>query len=200
MAILAVAVSNRAAVCAAQSPGADLESKLEVSFNTAVLGGKAQLSVQRGSGKVDTIDVKIPAGIEDGKKIRLRGQGEPSPTGGASGDILLTIHVAPHPFFRRRGDDLDVRVPITLLEAAEGAKVDVPTPRGTVSLRVPPKTSSGTKLRIKGHGVAKSGKTPGDLYAEVSIMLPKQIDSADIEQIRAMCEKGPIDPRADLRW
>ena len=81
------------------------------------------------SGKVDTISVKIPAGIDDGKKIRLRGQGEPSPSGGPSGDILLTIHVAPHPFFRRRGDDLDVRVPVTLLEAAEGAKVEVPTPR-----------------------------------------------------------------------
>jgi DnaJ-class molecular chaperone len=185
---------------AAQTPGADLESKIEVSFDTAVLGGKAQLSVQRGTGKVDTIDVKIPAGIEDGKKIRLRGQGEPSPNGGPSGDILLTVHVAPHPFFRRRGDDLDVRVPVTLLEAAEGAKVDVPTPRGTVTLRIPPKTSSGAKLRVKGHGVAKSGKTPGDLYAEIAIMLPKQLGAEEIEQIRAMCQKGPIDPRAELRW
>ncbi len=144
--------------------------------------------------------MKIPAGIEDGKKIRLRGQGEPSPGGGTSGDILLTVHVAPHPFFRRRGDDLDVRVPVTLLEAAEGAKVEVPTPRGTVNLRVPPKTSSGTKLRIKGHGVAKSGKTPGDLYAEVAIILPKQLGTDELEQIRAMCQKSPADPRTELRW
>jgi curved DNA-binding protein len=184
----------------AAQPGSDLESQLEIPFDTAVTGGKAQLSVQRATGKVDTISVKIPAGIDDGKKIRLRGQGEPSPSGGASGDILLTIRVAPHPFFRRRGDDLDVRVPVTLLEAAEGAKVEVPTPRGTVKLRVPPKTSSGTKLRIKGHGVAKSGKTPGDLYAEIAIILPKQLSAEEIEQIRAMCAKSPIDPRADLRW
>ncbi len=132
--------------------------------------------MQRGSGKVDTIGVKIPAGIEDGKKIRLRGQGEPSPTGGREGDLLIDPRRA-HPFFRRRGDDLDVRVPVTLFEAAEGAKVEVPTPAGTVSAAFRRALEWNT-LRIKGHGVAKSGKTPGDLYAEVLIMLPKQIDSA----------------------
>ncbi len=185
---------------AQKTPGADLESELEVPFHSAVLGGQAQVSVQRASGKVDTINIKIPAGIEEGKKIRLRGQGEPSPDGGANGDILITIHVAPHAFFRRRGDDLDVRVPVTLIEAAEGGKVDVPTPKGTVSLRIPPGTSSGTKLRIKGHGVAKAGKTPGDLYAEISIVLPKSLSKVELDQIRAICEEHPVNPRADLRW
>jgi len=185
---------------AQRTPGADLESELEVPFHSAVLGGQAQVSVQRASGKVDTINVKIPVGIDEGKKIRLRGQGEPSPDGGPNGDILITIHVAPHAYFRRRGDDLDVRVPVTLLEAAEGAKVDVPTPKGTVALRVPPGTSSGTKLRIKGHGVAKAGKNPGDLYAEISIVLPKSLTAEEIDQIRAMCQEHPTNPRAELRW
>ncbi|HEY2839505.1 MAG TPA: DnaJ C-terminal domain-containing protein, partial [Pirellulales bacterium] len=117
--------------------GADLESAVEIPFNVAIVGGQTELSLDRG-GKVETISVKIPAGIEEGKKIRLRGQGAPGANDGPPGDLLLTIHIAPHPYFRRRGDDLDVRVPVTLLEAAEGAKVEVPTPKGTVALRVPP--------------------------------------------------------------
>jgi len=184
----------------AREPGADLESALEIPFNTAVIGGEAQVSVQRPSGKVDTINVKIPAGIDEGKKIRLRGQGEPGLGGGPNGDILIVIHVAPHPSFRRRGDDLEVRLPVTLAEAAEGAKVDVPTPRGTVALRVPPGTSSGARLRIKGHGVARAGKPAGDLYAEIAVMLPKKLEAGEIEQIREMCKRHPSNPRADLRW
>jgi curved DNA-binding protein len=180
--------------------GLDLESELEIPFTTAVTGGEAKVSVRRASGKIDTIAVKIPPGIDDGKKIRLRGQGEAGADEGPKGDILITIHVAAHPYFRRRGDDLDVRVPVTLDEAAEGAKIEVPTPRGTVSLRVPAGTSSGTRLRIKGHGVARSGKPPGDLYAEISIMIPKSLDASELEQIRKICASHPLSPRADLRW
>jgi DnaJ-class molecular chaperone len=184
----------------ARQPGADLESALEIPFNIAVTGGQAHVSVQRPSGKVDTIAVKIPAGIDEGKKIRLRGQGEPGSAGGPNGDILITIHVAAHPSFRRRGDDLEVRLPVTLAEAAEGAKVDVPTPRGTVALRVPPGTSSGARLRIKGHGVTRSGKPAGDLYAEIAVTLPKKLDDSEIAQIREMCQRHPSNPRADLKW
>ena len=180
--------------------GADVESAVEIPFNTAVTGGQVQLSISRAAGKVDTIAVKIPVGIDEGQKIRLRGQGEPGSDGGPSGDLLITVHVALHPSFRRRGDDLEVRLPVTLLEAAEGAKVEVPTPRGTVSLRVPPGTSSGTRLRIKGHGVARAGKTPGDLYAEVAIMLPRPLDASDIDKIRDICQRHPLSPRSELRW
>ncbi|MCG8585651.1 MAG: J domain-containing protein, partial [Pirellulales bacterium] len=88
--------------------------------------------VQRASGKTETITATIPAGIEDGKKIRLRGQGEPAPSKrGKPGDILITIHIAPHAYFTRKGNNLHVRVPVTLAEAVDGAKVDVPTPGGT---------------------------------------------------------------------
>ena len=91
-------------------------------------------------------------------------------------------------------------MPVTLLEAAEGAKVEVPTPTGTVTLRIPPGSSSGTRLRIKGHGVSKAGKPAGDLYAEILVMLPKSLAASDIEQIRELCNKHPQTPRADLRW
>ena len=87
--------------------------------------------------------MKIPAGIDDGKKIRLRGQGEPGPNGGPPGDILIKVRVAPHPHFRRSGKRLEVTAPITLAEALEGAKIDVPTPHGTITLTVPPGSSSG---------------------------------------------------------
>ena len=179
--------------------GADLSHTLEVPFATAVSGGKASLRVQRAGGKIETIDVKIPAGIESGKKIRLRGQGEPSPAGGEAGDILITVKVAPHPHFRREGHNLEVRVPITLAEAALGAKVDVPTPKGTVTVTVPKGTSSGKKLRIKGHGVT-SGGTTGDLLAEVQIVLPENLSEEDLESIKKLTANDGQDPRQDLRW
>ncbi len=106
----------------------------------------------------------------------------------------------PHPYFHRRGNQLLVRVPVTLGEAADGAKVDVPTPRGTVTLRVPPGTSSGTRLRVKGHGVAPKNGSPGDLLAEIQIVLPKQLSEADRQTFRDIDQHYAQDPRKDLRW
>ena len=180
--------------------GADLQHELTVSFNTAVLGGEAQVTVQRQNGKREAISVKVPAGIEDGKKIRLRQQGEAGEHGGKPGDILLQIKVAPHPNFQRRGANLDVRVPVTLAEAVVGAKIDVPTPRGTISLSIPPGTSSGKKLRIKGHGIEAQGKPAGDLFAEIMIELPPELDADDWIAIKKVEEKHPFAPREDLKW
>ncbi|NUQ66255.1 MAG: J domain-containing protein [Pirellulales bacterium] len=179
--------------------GGDIEHEIQIPFTTSITGGEAQLSVQRQDGHVDTISVKIPPGVEDGKKIRLRGQGEPAPGGGTPGDILLTVRVAPHPYFQRRGNDLNVKVPVTLGEAALGAKIDVPTPRGTVALQVPPGSSSGVKLRVKGHGVAGKDRS-GDLFAEIQIVLPKQFDDDACRMIRKLEERAPKEPRANLRW
>ena len=145
--------SSRSRTAGSRRRGADLHDEVRIPFATSITGGEVRLEVRRPSGKAESIAVKIPAGIEDGKKIRLRGQGQPAPGTGTPGDVLLTVHVAPHPCFQRRGNHLHVKVPVTLPEAVLGAKVDVPTPRGAVSLKVPPGTSSGTKLRIKGHGV-----------------------------------------------
>ena len=132
--------------------GSDLQHQLEIPFQTSITGGEAALTIRRAGGKVETISVKIPTGIEDGKKIRLRGQGETAPGGGKPGDLLIQIHVAAHPFFKRRGNNLEVVVPVTLAEAALGAKIDVPTPKGTITLTVPPGTSGGRKLARQGAG------------------------------------------------
>jgi DnaJ-class molecular chaperone len=180
--------------------GADVLHELQIPFATAVAGGEVQVAVQRPSGKAETLAVKIPAGIEEGKKIRIRGHGGPAVAGGPPGDILITIHVAPHPFFQRRGNQLLVRVPVTLGEAVDGAKVDVPTPRGTVTLSIPPGTSSGKKLRVKGHGVAPKNGAAGDLLAEIQIVLPEHLSDADRHTIREIDERYSQNPRKDLRW
>jgi DnaJ-class molecular chaperone len=183
--------------------GADMAAELEIPFTVAVLGGHAQVSLQRHTGQVETLNVKIPPGIDEGKKIRLRGQGEAVP-GGTAGDIIITIHVAPHPSFTRHGDNLNVRVPVTIAEAAVGAKVDVPTPKGTISLRVPAGTSSGKKLRVKGHGVVMRNGTAGDLFAEIEIVLPVPLDDASLELIKQLDSHvqgvHPQAPRRELQW
>jgi DnaJ-class molecular chaperone len=146
------------------------------------------------------ITVKIPAGIDDGQTIRLRGQGEESTSGGPSGDLLVTVRIVPHPSFRRDGLDLIVQVPVTIGEAALGAKVDVPTPHGEITLKVPPGTSSGTRIRAKGQGIKKTSGDAGDLYAEVEIAIPKHLDGASEELIRQLDAKLKFHPRSDLAW
>jgi curved DNA-binding protein len=180
--------------------GNDLKHELTIPFSSAVLGGEAALTVQRHDGKLETIKVKIPAGIDDGKKIRLRGQGEPGPGDGPPGDIVLTIRVSPHPYFRRAGNRLDVRVPLTLAEAAQGATVDVPTPHGTISLKVPPNTSSGKRFRIKGHGVKPANHAAGDLFAEIEIELPDNLTEDERKQLAEISNHHPQNPRKELRW
>jgi DnaJ-class molecular chaperone len=178
--------------------GGDVASEVTIPFATAINGGQVQLSFDRGKGEIETIVVKIPPGIDDGKVMRLRGKGEQAGRG-AAGDLLLTIRVAAHPFFTRKGSDLYVRLPVTLGEAVAGGSVDVPTPQGTVSLHIPPGTSSGKRLRVKGHGVPTKTGT-GDLFAEVLVVLPSNMSEADRETIRAIDARTPSDPRQNLRW
>jgi DnaJ-class molecular chaperone len=192
--------SRRRGRRAPAQPGADLRHEVEVPFRTAVTGGEVSLRLLRPGRKTETLTVKIPAGIEDGKAIRLRGQGEPSPNDGPPGDLLITVHVAPHPHYRRDKLDLIVRVPVTLAEAALGAKVDIPTPHGVISLKVPPGTSSGTRLRAKGQGIKMSDGRVGDLYAEILITLPNQVDSDSAELIRKLAARWKQSPREELAW
>lgn len=177
--------------------GADLQHEIRVPFKTSVVGGQTSLSVRRANGKMETITAAIPEGIEDGKKIRLREQGEQSPHGGKSGDILITVRVEPHPHFHRNGKHLEVKVPVTLAEAALGAKVDVPTPQGTITITIPPGTSSGKRLRIKGHGIAKAA---GDLFAEIQIILPESLNAESNELIKQIDARHKLDPRSELQW
>jgi DnaJ-class molecular chaperone len=180
--------------------GADIEHELSVPFASAVLGGEAQIGVRRADGRTETIRVKIPVGIEDGKKIRLRGQGEQGAHGGPAGDILIKVRVTPHPVFRRHGRNLDVTAPITLAEAISGAKIDVPTPHGTITVTVPRDSSSGKKLRLKGQGVKSADGTAGDLFVELQIVLPQNLTDEDREQLGAIAAKYADNPRVDLKW
>ncbi len=178
--------------------GADLQHELVVPFRTAIAGGEARLAIRRGPGKVENLTIKIPAGIEDGKKIRLSGQGDPGQNGEA-GDLYIQVKVEDHPYFRRKGNDLEVRVPVTLAEAALGAKIDVPTPKGDIVLTIPKGTSSGKRIRVKGHGVATSAGV-GDLFAEVQIVLPEKLDAEAEAALKKIDERFPQKPRVELRW
>lgn len=179
--------------------GHDLQHEVTIPFQMSVLGGELPVAVVDADGSQKTITIKIPAGIADGKKIRLRGQGEKSPLGGRPGDLLVVVHVASHPCFTRNGLDLEVKVPVTLLEAAQGGKVDVPTPKGTIALSVPPNTQSGKRLRIRGMGIENAKGRKGDLFAEIQITLPTLPDEA-IDLIRKLEEHRESDPRGHLQW
>lgn len=135
--------------------------------------------------RAETVDVQIPAGIGDGERVRVPGKGNAGVRGGPPGDLYLTVHVAPHPSFRREGDDLHTVVPLGIHEAALGARVDVQTPDGTARLRVPPGTQSGQRFRLRERGMpsTRDGRR-GDLVVEVRLMLPKVLDERSKELLR----------------
>jgi DnaJ-class molecular chaperone len=186
-----------------QTPGEDVTARMSIPFTLAIDGGKADVAIDR-SGKKETISVTIPQGIPDGARMRLRGQGQPGTGGGPAGDLLLDVGIEQHPIFHRDGDTLEVMLPITLAEAIEGAKVDVPTPWGTIALRIPPGTSGGRKLRAGGMGVRHANGAKGDLIAEVQIVLPELGDAAMLdgllEAAKAAQAAATANPRAALKW
>lgn len=177
------------------SKGRDISASTTLDFKTAVTGETITLTQSQGK----PIKVRIPAGVSDGQKIRLRGRGEPSQDGGESGDIVLTVAVRTHPVFERDGLNLRLDVPVTFTEAALGATIEVPTLGGDpVRLRVAPGTPSGRVLRVKGRGVdAKEGK--GDLLATVQVAVPSHLSDRAREAVEALAAALPVEnPRADL--
>ncbi|GAT71752.1 DnaJ C-terminal domain-containing protein [Microbacterium hydrocarbonoxydans] len=175
--------------------GADVTARTTIDFATAVHG--ETITLQGEDGK--PFKVKIPAGVADGQKIKLRGRGRPSPDGGENGDIVVQITVRPHPVFTRDGLNLRVVVPVTFTEAALGATIEVPTLGGDpVKLRVAPGTPSGRVLRVKGRGVTTT-KGTGDLLAELQIAVPSHLDEAAREALEKFQALEPNEnPRADL--
>ncbi len=178
-----------------ESPfGADLDLSvaMTVSLEESVKGGERRVRLPTGK----ELNVKIPAGVVAGQQIRLKGQGETAP-GHPPGDLLITISIAPHAFFKVDGSDLRVDLPITLYEAVLGAKVRVPTLNGAVELSIPKNTSSGRTFRLKGKGLPKAGAA-GDLYFITRIMLPDGND-AELEALMQKWRDGhPYNPRSDL--
>jgi DnaJ-class molecular chaperone len=178
--------------------GRNLEARLTIPFLTAVRGGETTIELDR-DGHRESLVVKIPPGVESGAKLRLRGQGDAGEPGAPRGDLTIVVNVEPHPYFTRLGRDLQVEVPITVGEAVLGARVDVPTLEGRKSLTVPPGSSSGLKLRLRGQGVpATPGKPEGNLIVVLKIIVPKNVDEEGRRLIREFEERNPLNPRASI--
>lgn len=179
--------------------GRAMEARLTIPFLTAVKGGETTIEIERGTGKSESLVVKIPPGVDTGAKLRLKGQGEPAAKGTPRGDLTIAIDVEPHPYFKRDGQNLQVEVPVSVSEAILGAKIDVPTLDGMKSLTIPQGSSSGQKLRLKGQGIpAPAGKPGGDLFVVLKVVVPKNIDPASRRLIEQFSEQNPQHPRTGL--
>lgn len=183
---------------AATMKGSDAESELSIDFVSAVRGTTVSLRIEGPRGS-EPVQVRIPPGAHEGSKVRIKGKGNPSPYGGPPGDLLLTIHVEPHPFFRMEGEDLHVDLPITVAEAYKGAKVRVPTPDGHVTMKVPAGAQSGKTARLRGKGVARRGKKAGDLYVHFQIHVPSS-QAKDVKDAVETLSQHEDDVRAELRF
>ena len=157
------------------------------------------MGLDRG-GKHESLSIKVPAGVDTGSLVRLAGQGHPGANGGPAGDLLVRIKVAAHPWFRREGSNLLVDLPVTITEAALGAKVEVPTlSEGKIVVTIPAGTSSGSKLRLKGKGVLdRSTKERGDQFAVIKIVVPRKPGERARELLKELAEVEPLTPRGDL--
>ena len=158
----------------APKKGSDIQSEITISFRDSIFGKEADLRLSGQGNAPQTITVRIPAGITDGGKIRVKGRGAPGEAG--PGDLYVLIHVAPHPIFSRKGENIHVNVPVTFTEAALGADISVPTVDGDeVKVRLAPGTQNGKTLRVKGRGV-KKGVNVGDLMVSIEVQVPQRID------------------------
>jgi molecular chaperone DnaJ len=174
--------------------GQDVEASTRITFRQAVEGDTVTLRREDGS----TVTTRLPAGVKDGQKIRLRGKGEPGPAG--NGDLILTVTVEPHPLFGRDGDNLTVVVPVTFAEAALGAQIPVPTFDGSsVTVKLPPGTPSGRTLRVKGRGVQRAKGPAGDLLVTVSVTVPQKLEGPARDAVEAFASAtAGDDPRQGL--
>ena len=188
---------GRGAYVRAPQRGADLQSEVTVDFRDAVLGCTKELSLRSAEGE-RTLKVRIPAGVRNDGKIRLRGQGALGVQGGPPGDLVLQVKVRKHPYFSIRGKQLHVKVPVTPLEAYAGAKVNVPTPEGSVQLSIPAGSQNGSKLRLRGKGIQPKGKPRGDLIAHLEVVLPERHSDEVEEAFRSVQDAFDGDPRAGL--
>lgn len=174
--------------------GKDVRHTLTIDFMEAAKGGKHRISLPGGR----TLDVAVPPGAADGQVLRLRGQGEPSLAGGPAGDAYVEIKVAEHKYFSREGDDVRLELPVTMKEAALGAKVRVPTIDGPVDVQVPAGSSSGTLLRLRGRGFASAKGKRGDQLVRLMVSLPAS-DKALVDFLETWNPPKGYDPRKGMR-
>ncbi len=177
--------------------GNDIGAETTIDFVSAVRGTSLELRAQNST--TPTV-VRIPPGAAEGSRLRIAGQGESSPNGGPPGDLILIVHVEPHKFFRREGNDLHLDLPLTVAEAYRGAKVKVPTPSGDVSLKIPEGAQSGGQLRLRGKGVTMKGKPPGDLYVHFLVRAPASRSDEIGALVDKLAELSPEDPRSEIKF
>ena len=186
--------------------GADVNYSMEIGFDDALRGLTSTITIPRtarenGASRRTTerIQVKIPAGVESGSRVRLAGKGDPSPDGGPPGDLFITTKVRPHLFFDRKGDNLYLELPVTLGEALLGTRVEIHTYEGTSKVTIPPGTQNGRKFRLAGKGAPHlKGGGKGDLYVTVRVLLPDRLDEESKELIREFERRNPMHPRTPM--
>ena len=182
---------------ARQRHGADLQTEASILFKDAIYGTELNLRLQPQGSAAMNITTRVPAGIKDGAKIKIKGRGAPGAAG--PGDLYVTVHVTPHPIFSRKDDNIHLTLPVTFAEAALGADIKVPTLDGDeVTVRIAPGTPSGRTLRVKGRGV-KKGSQVGDLMITIDVRVPQRVDGAAKKAIEEFAKATKdFDPRADL--
>jgi curved DNA-binding protein len=176
-------------------PGADQEVELVLTVEEAYAGGTRTLTVS-GPDHQRTVEVKIPAGVTDGQRIRLAGQGGRGTGGSQPGDLYLVVRIAPHPRYRLSGRDLYVDLSLAAWEGALGASVPVTTPGGQATVTVPPGTSTGRRLRLRGRGMPNPRGTPGDLYAEARLLVPKSPTAEEERLWKELADTSSFNPRS----
>lgn len=180
--------------------GADIEHTAELSFDEAIHGAVREIVLTSGPGQAEErIRFRVPPGVSEGQRVRIRGKGQEGP--GGRGDLMIRCHVHPHPYFQREGYDILLEAPLTYVEAVLGATIEVPTLGGVTAVKVPPGTSSGTKLRLRGRGVRdeRAGQT-GDMYVIVRIVAPKEVPPRAMELLQKLEQELNQRPREHLGW
>ena len=172
------------------------------SFEQAIAGASVSVTLRsKQTGSAQKLEVKIPAGVTDGQRIRVRKKGQAGRSGGSPGDLIFVCSVAAHPYFQRHGADIHLEVPVSVWEASLGAKIDVPTLNGIATITLPPGTAGGTKLRLKGKGIsAGHGASPGDQIVAIRIVPSTRINEQQrrlLEELRAL---DTDDPRTGCGW
>ena len=177
--------------------GQDLQTEATITFRESVFGTTLDLRLGTDRGQTQNISARVPIGVHDGAKIRVKGKGAPGEAG--PGDLFIQLHVKPHPIFGRKGENLTIALPVTFTEAALGADIKVPTLSGEdVTVRIAPGTPSGRTLRVKGRGVTK-GSTTGDLLVTVEVQVPQRVDGKALEALQKFAEEtAGEDVRSDF--
>ena len=177
--------------------GQDLQTEATITFRESIVGTHLDLRLATDRGAAQNITARVPAGVNDGAKIRVKGKGAAGEAG--PGDLFIMLHVKPHPIFARKGENLTLTLPVTFTEAALGADIKVPTMSGDdVTVRIAPGTSNGRTLRVKGRGITK-GATTGDLLVTVDVQVPQRVDGKALDALKVFAEEtAHEDVRADL--